>query len=335
MTLQAKDIFRQLPPSSIKELMKLEQLMCNQWPAVKTTVCEGWLVQLSNGFTKRANSVIPLSLYNPHEENQVKEEDRSEDKDKGKDNETEQGSQEKFACVVACCETIYSTQQLPAIFRLANIKSVRKLDDILAARNYRCSDLTLVQTLELEQALRSEQIVRLKQAIKMDQTTRLEETMGSGRTIGLEQTRFSFSTNTHIQCELMDHPSIPWINYYLQFSNQTANQSSLMLQMLSSVKGKSAYLLLKDEQSGEVAACGLAIIDGIYMGLHHLVVAPAFRKQGLGTRLVLHLLQWGNDNGAHQCFLAVLANNESALHLYNKFGFIESYRYWYRIAATL
>jgi ribosomal protein S18 acetylase RimI-like enzyme len=43
------------------------------------------------------------------------------------------------------------------------------------------------------------------------------------------------------------------------------------------------------------------------------------------------LLSWGRKMGAEQAYLQVMLSNEPALSLYEKLGFREAYRYWYRV----
>jgi ribosomal protein S18 acetylase RimI-like enzyme len=54
------------------------------------------------------------------------------------------------------------------------------------------------------------------------------------------------------------------------------------------------------------------------------------RRQGLGTRLVQILLDWGRSQRARVAYLQVMLANDAALSLYAKIGFAEAYQYWYR-----
>lgn len=54
-----------------------------------------------------------------------------------------------------------------------------------------------------------------------------------------------------------------------------------------------------------------------------LAVEPACRQRGVGTALLWGLLQWAREQGARRMTLEVRADNEAALALYRRFGFVE------------
>ena len=53
----------------------------------------------------------------------------------------------------------------------------------------------------------------------------------------------------------------------------------------------------------------------------NVAVSESFRKQGIGERLVRHLMQAGAQRGAKNFYLEVRAGNEPAQCLYEKLGF--------------
>lgn len=55
--------------------------------------------------------------------------------------------------------------------------------------------------------------------------------------------------------------------------------------------------------------------------LHSLYVAPAWRRRGVGRRLVAHVLRRARRWGAQQALLEMAAGNRSARRLYEGFGF--------------
>lgn len=57
--------------------------------------------------------------------------------------------------------------------------------------------------------------------------------------------------------------------------------------------------------------------------LMNLCVLPAYRRRGLGTRLLTHLKQVLTQKQAEMIFLEVRAGNTEAQNLYKKVGFLE------------
>jgi ribosomal protein S18 acetylase RimI-like enzyme len=99
----------------------IEELSLNAWPAVQTLMVGGWVVRFSSGYTRRANSVIPLYPVQGDPEVQI-----------------------------AACEALYRAQGLPAIFKMTTACTPPDLDDRLAARGYAFDAHTSVQVLDLK-----------------------------------------------------------------------------------------------------------------------------------------------------------------------------------------
>lgn len=78
-------------------------------------------------------------------------------------------------------------------------------------------------------------------------------------------------------------------------------------------------------------ACGRAVAGEGQVGLFDIVTAPAHRGRGHARRLIAHLLAWGRAQGAQRAYLQVEADNVPALRLYERLGFQDVYRYWYRV----
>lgn len=66
------------------------------------------------------------------------------------------------------------------------------------------------------------------------------------------------------------------------------------------------------------------------MGLFDIATEAGRRRRGLAQRLIGHLLHWGALHGARRAYLQVEVRNEPARALYERLGFREVYRYWYR-----
>jgi ribosomal protein S18 acetylase RimI-like enzyme len=99
---------------------RLEELSLNAWPALETTLLDGWLVRFAEGYTRRANSVQPL--YPPL------------------------GS---VRANVEACAAAYSARGQDAIFKLTPASEPAGLDELLTRLGYAREAPTSVQTTEL------------------------------------------------------------------------------------------------------------------------------------------------------------------------------------------
>ena len=55
--------------------------------------------------------------------------------------------------------------------------------------------------------------------------------------------------------------------------------------------------------------------------INNLAVAPPYRRRGIGTGLLTHVLNEGAKLGAHRATLEVRRSNDVARHLYERLGF--------------
>ncbi len=77
----------------------------------------------------------------------------------------------------------------------------------------------------------------------------------------------------------------------------------------------------------------VAIHRGIAM-LHALYVEPAFRREGIGVRMVRGMAYWAEQQGAETFALAVTEANAAARALYRGLGMAEVAAYHYRESQT-
>lgn len=98
----------------------LEEVSLNAWPAIQTTLYDGWLLRLANGYTRRANSVTALYPGTLAVEDKVR-----------------------------ACERFYREQGQTPVFRLTPFAQPPELDAYLAGQGYRRRDTTSVQAVDL------------------------------------------------------------------------------------------------------------------------------------------------------------------------------------------
>ena len=129
---------------------------------------------------------------------------------------------------------------------------------------------------------------------------------------------------------LSPQASAEWQAAFVRMHELSGASQITHQRMLGQILPQTCYASLS--LAGQVAACGLAVLENGYLGLFDIITAADFRQRGCATQLVSSLLSWGRQQGAHTSYLQVMLNNPPALRLYEKLGFQELYPYWYRVA---
>jgi len=141
---------------------------------------------------------------------------------------------------------------------------------------------------------------------------------------------------------MMDWPHVPmqgvtlcesltdeWFAATCTLGGIDGRRQATLWQMLANIVPATCFASIG--YAGEVIACGLGVQQNGFVGLFDIVTDRRFRRQGYGEALVRAILAWGRQQGAHAAYLQVMLDNDPALRLYEKLGFREVYRYWYRI----
>ena len=122
-----------------------------------------------------------------------------------------------------------------------------------------------------------------------------------------------------------------WLADFCALSGLEARRLPTIRRLLGNIIPARCFMALR--QDGETIAAGLGVLERGHLGIFDVVTAAHRRNQGFGSQLMLSLLHWGRTEGARRAYLQVMLNNAPALHLYEKLGFQEVYRYWYRVKA--
>jgi ribosomal protein S18 acetylase RimI-like enzyme len=130
---------------------------------------------------------------------------------------------------------------------------------------------------------------------------------------------------------LLEETDNLWLDHYIKMNGTKPSYKPVYKQIIDNILfSKSLFTLTLNEV---VIGCGLGVVEDKFVGLFDIVIDPQYRNQGFGKLLVENILKWGKNKEADTAYLQVLADNASAIRLYEKVGFKEAYRYWYRIKA--
>jgi len=128
----------------------------------------------------------------------------------------------------------------------------------------------------------------------------------------------------------VEMPRGEWLDAYVRNAEVPANGAQLHALLLAGIQSEHVFGAIAAD--GVPIACGLAVLERELLGLFDLVTHPSGRRRGYARTLVESLLAWGASRGARHTYLQVIEANHPARALYERLGFVELYRYWYRVA---
>jgi ribosomal protein S18 acetylase RimI-like enzyme len=130
------------------------------------------------------------------------------------------------------------------------------------------------------------------------------------------------------EIEASERPTESWVRSFVQFRGLTERRATALRGILANIALPARYVAVSDH--GEVVACGLGVVEAPWVGLFDIGTREDSRRRGHATAVVRSILGWARDAGAQRAYLQVMADNTPAVRLYEKLGFREAYRYWYR-----
>lgn len=190
-------------------------------------------------------------------------------------------------------EHFYRAKGRPAIYKITPLVQPPHLDALLAERGYRYEAPTGVRTRSLIEPLAAP----------------------SGLVDGHPLVEISLSDI--------------WLENYTTFSATPPEAIAPMRAILDNIAPACCYVT--QWADGAPVASGLGVLEGALFGLYDIVTSPSQRGKGYGVHLLHALLSWARVNGASHAYLAVMDDNAPARRLYDKWGFVEVYKYWYRV----
>ena len=193
---------------------------------------------------------------------------------------------------IAEVERFYSEHGLPAVFRLTHGSQPAQLDAILAQRGYERRAGALV----------------------------LQRSMTAG------EPDLSQAAEPH------DLPLATWISTFSRLHQSDPAEQIAHQQILAAIAmPRLNAAIMADDAPDQVAACAIAVLDGIHVGVFDVVTESTLRARGYGRRLMHGIMAWAARRGASHTYLQVVETNLPARRLYASLGFSEAYPYWYRV----
>jgi ribosomal protein S18 acetylase RimI-like enzyme len=121
-----------------------------------------------------------------------------------------------------------------------------------------------------------------------------------------------------------------WKNCFYYCTDIKNNETiDIIENMLKNIKND--IITVYKIKKGTFIGCGFGVIEKGFVGLFDIIVNEEFRGKGYGKEIVEAILAHAKEVGAKKAYLSVVNNNIIAKTLYEKIGFQEIYKYWYRI----
>jgi ribosomal protein S18 acetylase RimI-like enzyme len=119
-----------------------------------------------------------------------------------------------------------------------------------------------------------------------------------------------------------------WTNGFIGCNNIKTEFIGTLKIMLENITGNK--IVVYKELDKEIVGCGYGVIENGYIGLFDIVVKENERGNGYGKEIVQSILSVAGKDGIKKSYLQVVNNNKIAKRLYEKIGYREEYKYWYR-----
>lgn len=130
--------------------------------------------------------------------------------------------------------------------------------------------------------------------------------------------------------ELADHPDSEWLALF----GRGADRPEAIAVLTAVDDGTVTFASFRID--GAVAGIARGAVTEApsgqrWLGLSSLQVAEPFRRRGAAGAIMGAVGRWGAQNGATMAYLQVMADNSTAIRMYQRMGFAEHHRYRYAI----
>lgn len=136
------------------------------------------------------------------------------------------------------------------------------------------------------------------------------------------------SVNPSVGVEVTNRFSDEWISAVIRMNAISDGDKDTFTALITSISVHVRVACVRVE--GKVVACGYGAIEDGWAGFFDIIVDEGCRNKGYATGLLASIAREAREAGATRGYLQVMDNNLPARALYDKLGFVEAYRYWYR-----
>lgn len=123
-----------------------------------------------------------------------------------------------------------------------------------------------------------------------------------------------------------------WFEFYSSENSLDKIEKSVLKSILLKNEKNEFYIYKQIED--EIVAGVLGVIEDDNLSIFNVYVKEKYRQKGYGKEVVEGALIEGRKRNVKRAYLQVKMDNDKAIKLYKKMGFVEKYRAWYRVQKT-
>lgn len=135
--------------------------------------------------------------------------------------------------------------------------------------------------------------------------------------------------NDQYRIEVSNEVSSHWMTSFLTLEGHSEKHREAFQTIFRGIRLTKGFISLYLDE--EVVAVATIASEHGWGYVSNVVVNTKYRRRGIASQLLLHLAKWALAQHTEHLFMQVLANNEPALHLYQKLGFTELTKSYYLV----